>query len=192
MMKITTARNLLVSLLAFLGLGAMGGGGLLIISPSGKLMGMPLSMLSHSPFSSFLLPAILLFFVVGIVPLLLIYALIKIPGSKWAQRFNIFSDMHWAWSFTIYTAFALITWIQLEMVFLQAVHWLHTFYMLYAMAIILVALLPQLRGQYKTAKTIWKKIIIINAIPLFLLPNNYSQLLSCICSFTQNKSKGMM
>ena len=34
--------------------------------------------------------------------------------------------MHWAWTGTIYVAFVLIIWVQLEMVFLLAVSWLHT------------------------------------------------------------------
>ncbi len=46
-------RNLLIALLAFLGLGAMGGGAVLIVSPSGKLMGMPLSLLDPSPFRNY-------------------------------------------------------------------------------------------------------------------------------------------
>ncbi len=45
-------------LLGFLGLGAIGGGLTLIISPSGALIGMPLSMLDESPFTSFLLPGV--------------------------------------------------------------------------------------------------------------------------------------
>jgi len=43
--------------LAILGLGAVFGGGVLIISPSGQLFGMPLSLLDHSPFNNFLVPA---------------------------------------------------------------------------------------------------------------------------------------
>jgi hypothetical protein len=66
-MKPTTARNILISLLLFLGLSAMGGGSLLIISPSGKLLGgLPLSILEHSPFSDFLIPGIILFLILGL------------------------------------------------------------------------------------------------------------------------------
>jgi len=35
-------------------MGAIGGGAALIISPSGALMGMPLSVLENTPFNSFL------------------------------------------------------------------------------------------------------------------------------------------
>lgn len=148
-MKTKSAKNILISLLAFLSLGAIGGGAILIISPSGKLIGMPLSMLNLSPFRSFLIPGIILFFVLGIIPMFLIMALTKKPISKLAERFNFFYDMHWTWTYTIYMAFVLIFWIQIEMILLSAVSWLHTFYMLLAVVIIFVALLPQVRKLYK-------------------------------------------
>lgn len=136
-------------LLGFLGVGALGGGGILLISPSGKLMGMPLSMLDHSPFSSFLVPAIILFLVLGVAPLVLIVALWNKPASKFAEQLNYITDMHWSWTFSIYLAFALIIWIQMQLVFLQAVHWLHTVYMFYAIVMIICALLPGVRKLYK-------------------------------------------
>ncbi|MEO8403293.1 MAG: hypothetical protein ABI480_01810 [Chitinophagaceae bacterium] len=148
-MKTKSARNILIVLLAFLGIGAIGGGGVLIISPRGELIGMPLSMLNHSPFNSFLLPGIILVLMLGIAPLLLIIALLKKTESKLAERFNFFSDMHWSWTYSIYIAFVLIFWIQIQMAFLSAVSWLHTFYMFLAVVIIFVALLPQIRNQYK-------------------------------------------
>ena len=147
-MKSTSIRNLLISLLAFLGLGAIGGGTALIISPSGRLMGLPLSILDPSPFSDFLIPGIILFLVLGVMPLLLIIALLRQPMSKLAQYFNYCIDMHWAWTYTIYLAITLIFWIQIEMVLLNAVSWLHTFYMLLAVVIIFVALLPKVRELY--------------------------------------------
>ena len=142
-------RNILIFLLGFLGLGAVGGGGVLIYSPSGELMGMPLTIIQSSPFSSFLIPGFILFVVLGILPLILIYALIKKPKWRFAEFFNFFNDMHWSWSFSIYVAIALITWIQIEMFYLQSVHWSHTFYMFLAVAILFIALLPQVRSLYK-------------------------------------------
>jgi len=142
-------RNVLLVLLMFLGLGALAGGGMLIISPSGKLIGMPLEMLVKSPFKSFLLPGIILFTILGVAPCLLIFALMKKPVCTFAERINLFKDMHWAWTFSIYVAFGLIGWLQAEMMFIQAVHWLHAFYMLFALIIIFVTLLPGVRNLYK-------------------------------------------
>lgn len=148
-----SARNIHLLLLAFLGLSAIGGGGALIISPSGKLLGgLPLSILKNSPFADFLIPGIILFVVLGLVPTLLIFALRKKTSSALAEHFNFFKDMHWAWSFSIYVAFALIIWIQVETMYIQGVGWLQTFYMLLSIPLIFVALLPRVRDFYKKVK----------------------------------------
>jgi len=147
--KTKNARNIFLILLGFLALGAIGGGGVLIVSPTGELLGIPLSELNNSPFNSFLIPGIILFIVFGIIPLLLIIALLKKPELKLAGLINLFKDMHWSWTFSIYVAIMLIGWIQIQMIFLQSVVWLHTFYMFYAVAIIIVALLPTNRELYK-------------------------------------------
>ena len=143
------ARNILLSLLGSLGLGEIFGDAVLIISQYGKLFGMPLSLLRASPFNNFLIPGIILFTALGVIPILTMVALIKRPVNSLAEKFNLFRDMHWAWTFSIYTAFALIIWIQVEMYFLQAVHWSHNLYMFIALSIIFVALLPQVRNLYK-------------------------------------------
>lgn len=143
-------RNIHFSLLGFLGLSAIGGGGALIISPSGKLLGgLPLSILKDSPFSNFLIPGIILFTILGIFPIFILLALIKKPISPIADYFNLFKDMHWAWTYSIYVAFALIIWIQVETYFIQGVGWLQMFYMLYAIPMLIVPLLPQTRNRYE-------------------------------------------
>ena len=140
----------LLFLLGFLSISAVFGGGALVISPSGKLLGgLPLSILRNSPFSSFLVLGIILFVILGICPGLLVVALLKKPASGLAERFNFCKDMHWCWSFTIYTAFALIIWIQVETIYIKGVGWLQTFYMLLAIPIIFIALLPDVRNRYK-------------------------------------------
>jgi len=142
-------RNFLLFLLGFLGIGAIFGGGALTISPSGALLRMPLSLLEKSPFVNYLIPGIILFLILGIAPIGMVFALIKKPAVKFAEKFNFFQDMHWSWSYTIYIAFALIIWLQVEMQILQAVAWIHTFYMFLAIALIFVAILPQVRHLYK-------------------------------------------
>jgi len=152
-MKPKTVRNILLFLLAFLGLGAIGGGGAMLISPSGEMLKMPLSMLDNSPFNNFLIPGIILFTVLGIFPFLLIICLIKKPKFRMAEFLNIYKDMHWSWSFTIYLSFALIIWLQVQMLMLKAVHWLHAFYMFLAVLLLLISLLPSVRSLYTTKNT---------------------------------------
>jgi len=148
-MKPMFFRNILIGLLAFLGVGAIFGGGALILSPSGELIHMPISMIKDSSFPNFLIPAIFLFTVLGLSPCLVIIALLKKPKSRMAQRLNIYKDMHWSWSFSVYIGLILILWLQLEMMFIHSVHWSHTFYMFLAVAILIVAILPQVRNLYK-------------------------------------------
>jgi hypothetical protein len=62
--------RLAVALEIFLGLGALFGGGMLIVAPDGHLLGMPTKLLAGSPFPSFLVPGIILFTFIGIAPLL--------------------------------------------------------------------------------------------------------------------------
>ena len=143
-------RSIFLLVLGFLALGAIGGSIVLIASPDGALLGLPLSEFKNMPFTSYLIPGIILFSTLGIIPSLLIFALIKKPESKIAEQINIFKDMHWSWTFSIYIAFTLIGWIHIQLIFLGgAVHWLQTFYMFYAVLIIIIALLPQMRYLYK-------------------------------------------
>lgn len=148
-MKTKITRTVFFFLLAFLGIGALYGGGSLILYPSGETLKMPLSLLEKSPFNDYLIPGIILFSVLGLVPYFLIYALIKKPSCKFLEIFNLYKDMYWAWTYSIYVAFALIIWIQIQMMFLQAVSWLHTFYILLAICIIIIGILPQMRELYK-------------------------------------------
>ena len=145
-----TAYSIHISLLLFLGISAVCGGGALIISPSGRLLGgLPLSILRNSSFSDFLVPGIILFLVLGIFPIFSVWALIKKPMVPFAAYFNLFNDMHWSWSSSIYCAFALMIWIQTETYFIQGVGWLQMFYMLYSIPMLIVALLPSIRNRYK-------------------------------------------
>ena len=50
----------------FIAVGAVGGGLVLLIDPSGQGMGFSVELLSGSPFSSYLIPGLVLFAVIGI------------------------------------------------------------------------------------------------------------------------------
>jgi hypothetical protein len=62
--------RLAVGLELFLSIGALFGGGSLILAPDGHLLGIPHTLLAGTPFSSFLVPGLCLFLFVGIAPLL--------------------------------------------------------------------------------------------------------------------------
>src|SRR3954454_9990965 len=53
-----------------LGVGALGGGLVLIVAPRGEIMPLPISALAGSPFETYLGPGVILFTVLGIGPIL--------------------------------------------------------------------------------------------------------------------------
>lgn len=138
----------LIILQFFLALGAIFGGGMLVIDPSGDLLGLPLSFLEQSPFSSYFIPGIILFFVLGIVPVWIGIGLIRKKNSIVANKLNVFSKLHWSWSFSLYSGFALIIWIFVQTYFLQAVQFVHLFYFALGVVIQIVTMLPSVQRKY--------------------------------------------
>ncbi len=66
--KMPFTSKLLILLHLLLGLGAVFGGIMLVIDPSGELIKMPITLLENSPFNSFLIPGIILLVVLGVLP----------------------------------------------------------------------------------------------------------------------------
>ena len=54
--KVKRIRNMFLIVLGFLALGAIGGGAVLIISPTGEMIGIPLFEFKNIPFNSYLIP----------------------------------------------------------------------------------------------------------------------------------------
>jgi len=93
-MTFTLAKNIFICVLLFLGFSAIGGGGALIVSPSGELLGgLPLSMLDGSPFSDFFIPGIILLFVMGLSPCFLVVILAKMPKNRLIEKSNFYLEM---------------------------------------------------------------------------------------------------
>jgi hypothetical protein len=58
-----------VSLEVFLSVGALGGGGALMLGPKGQIIPLPLSALQGSPFETYFAPGLILFCALGLGPL---------------------------------------------------------------------------------------------------------------------------
>ena len=52
-----------------LGVGALGGGAALVLGPRGQIIPLPVAALQGSPFDTYLVPGLILFFVLGVGPL---------------------------------------------------------------------------------------------------------------------------
>ena len=116
------ARVIAMAALAFLGLSSLAGAIPMIVDPSGAALQMPLSLLQHSPFHSYLIPGILLFVFDGVLALWVLWlAMMAKPRCG------------------LWTAFqgcVLLVWLVVECVMLRMVIWPH--YLYGAVALVLV------------------------------------------------------
>ena len=102
------------SLQAFIGLGALGGGLMLVIDPSGETLGVPSDFLEGSPFSSFLIPGIFLMAVNGI-------------GSLIGAGFS-FARRRYAQELAIVLGAIMAAWILIQVAIISSIGFLHVFY----------------------------------------------------------------
>jgi hypothetical protein len=128
----TFAVWVLLVLLTAQAIGAIGGGAVLVASPDGGLMRMPVSQLEGSPFDSFLIPGLILLVVLGVAPLVAAIGL-------WLRR-------TWAWWLAGVVGCGLIIWIAVEVSIIDY-HWLMPAYAAMGVAIVL-ACLPRSVRRY--------------------------------------------
>ncbi|WP_339166755.1 hypothetical protein MKX75_21520 [Paenibacillus sp. FSL R5-0341] len=149
MMKQRIGRSwLLILMHGMLGLGAIVGGVILIMDPSGSMVNLPESLLRNSPFSSFLFPGIILLLVLGVMPIMIAISLLRYVHWGLGERLNLYSDRYWAWTFSLYTGFALIIWIMVQVYWIQDVSLIHLVYFAWGVGIQVVTLLPGIQGKY--------------------------------------------
>jgi hypothetical protein len=108
---------------AFLAISAIWGAALLIGDPMGRPMDIPVSVLQHSPFHSFLIPGILLLVSSGLLGIaVFVVALVQARAYGWWVGFQ---------------GCVLFGWITIEVIMLRTVVWLH--YVYWGLALILIA-----------------------------------------------------
>ncbi|WP_217697058.1 hypothetical protein [Paenibacillus amylolyticus] len=139
---------LLIMMHAILGLGAIVGGIILIMDPSGGMVNLPESLLERSPFANFLFPGIILLLVLGVMPIMIAISLICYVHCGLGERLNLYPERYWAWSFSLYTGFALIIWIMVQVYWIQDVSLIHLVYFAWGVGIQVVTLLPGIQGKY--------------------------------------------
>jgi hypothetical protein len=123
----------LIALLLFQGLSGIVGGIFLIVDPSGSSINIPLEWLEGSPFSNYLIPGIILFSILGVVPLIAVYMLRKkMPRSR---------------QYAMFVGAALVIWILVEILIIgyQADPPLQAIYGPVGLFIFLLALMPSVK-----------------------------------------------
>lgn len=113
---------------------------------------MPLSILENSPFSSFLIPGLILLVVLGVFPLVVARALAAPWSWKAAEKVNVDKDIHWSWACSLYIGFALIIWIVVQIFMVGGAVLIHAIYLALGLLIQIVTLLPVVRNYYAIVK----------------------------------------
>lgn len=140
--------GLLIWLQILLGFGAVVSGGLLMLSPDGSWMHMPLSVIEGSPFINFFIPGVILFILLGVYPLCIAFGLWKRPGWRWPDAVNPFKRMHWSWTGSIAAGFIVLIWLTVELIWVS-VAFLHILYYVWGGLIVVLTLLPVTRKYYQ-------------------------------------------
>ncbi len=109
----TIIRRILVVLHVIIGIGGLVGGYSAIINPM-EPMGAPVEILKNSPFTNFLIPGLILFFILGIGNLVSAALFFK----KLAYQGYISSVFSWA----------LVIWIIVQCIMIQDIVFLHVFF----------------------------------------------------------------
>ena len=102
------------ALQAFIGIGAIGGGFMLVKDPSGNTLGVPMSLLEGSLFPDFLIPGIFLLAVNGV-------------GSMAGAGLS-FARRRYAQEAAIVLGAILVAWIVIQVIIIRSIGWLHLLY----------------------------------------------------------------
>ena len=135
---------ILILLQAFLALGGIITGILLMARPDGSILQMPLSVMKGAPFHNFFIPGMILFIFLGIYPMGIAYGLLNKPAWSWPDTVNPFRKIHWSWTGSLVVGVIVIIWLVTELVWVEY-SFLHTVYFLWSSLIILISLLPGVR-----------------------------------------------
>lgn len=128
-MKIVRAVALVA--LGFLAVTAIWGAALLLLNPLGSPTEIPVSVLQHSPFHSFLIPGLLLLVSSGLL-------------GTGVFLLTLFRVCRYGWWIGVQGG-VLFAWITAEVIMLRTVVWLH--YLYWGVALLLIACGSRLRNQ---------------------------------------------
>ena len=112
-MKRPFALWILIFWLVFLAFGGLYGGIAMLLDPSGGSLQMT-EVLSLLPVSNYVLPGLFLLFIMGLLPLFLIYGLLARPNWAWLESFFRQIEYHWAWIGTVILGVVLAIWLIVE------------------------------------------------------------------------------
>ena len=147
-MKRPIALWFLVLWMIILALGGLYGGITMLMDPSGRLLQMA-DVLHSLPVPDYILPGVFLLSIMGLVPLILVYALLARPGWQWLEASLPRSKYYWAWIGIFVLVGILAIWLITEGVLIGFRWAIQYVTAINGLLILLSALLPPVRKFYR-------------------------------------------
>lgn len=123
--------------------------------PSGGTHDLDSSILEGTPVGDFFLVGLLFVTAYGILPILTIYGLWKLPRWRWTDAMNKWTGQNWAWTAAAATGVVLIVWIVVEVMYIGSPEgfprFLQVMMALLGAVILALAFLPRVRTYAKLA-----------------------------------------
>jgi len=85
-----------------------------LLDPSGSTHGMDTSILVTTPVATFTPVGAFFVCCYGILPIVTVYGLWKLPGWRWIDSVNKWTRQNWSWTATLAIGVILIVWIAVE------------------------------------------------------------------------------
>ncbi len=128
----------LLTLLFFQAASGLYGGAALIWDPTGDVLALPTTLLEGTPFHNFLIPGIILFTFLGVLPLIVFF-------GSWQRK-------PWAWLGAVLISIALIIWIgvQIAMIGYASEPPLQLIYGLMGILLLILTQLPRVRASLQS------------------------------------------
>jgi hypothetical protein len=140
----------LEAILAFLGFAS---GINFLIDPTGGTHGMDTTMLEPTPIRDFTLVGLFFVTCYGILPILAIYGLWKLPRWRRTDVVNKWTGQNWAWTGTAATGVILVVWIAVEIMLVGSPNgfprFLQVMMTLLGIVILSLAMLPRVKAYTK-------------------------------------------
>jgi hypothetical protein len=138
------------AILAFLGFAS---GANFLLDPSGGTHGMDTTILEGTPVGDFFLVGLFFVTFFGVLPILAIYGLWKLPRWRWTDAINKWTGQNWAWTATAAIGVILIVWIVVEVILIGSPdgfpRFLQVMMTILGVVLLALAMLPRVRAFMK-------------------------------------------
>jgi len=142
----------LTALLAFHGVGAVGGGAAFLADTSGGFVGMSTEVLAASPFTTFLWPGLLLSLGLGVPALVAALGVHRRGSLAMAAALERGTGHHWSWALSLAIGVALMAWIVVQLLLMSERTFLQPLMFAVGAGLVVLPLLPSVRHDLAVAR----------------------------------------